>query len=334
MGITLALLAAWTVFTPAPASPPPAPALPDTDQIARELGYTKQDLQEILAGRIVAVSLDDSTKKELAMTLSMLIRAPISRLVDLVQDQAIFKAQKIVLSFGSVPEGRVSAGTFADLRLPPEEVEKLSEAGPGSAFNLSSAEIRSLRDAAPRGPSSVMDAYRELLAQRLNAYRKGGIRAMAPYDRGRGKTSSPADQMRASTEAMGVLKKYMPHFYAAFLNYPEDPAPNLKSSFFWSLEKIQDRPTAVLVHRMVSAIPDRAMMLERQFYVGQSYNCLELVVGAIHVKQGSLVFYINRTNTDQVAGFASSAAHKIGKRVMEKQLRENFEEVRRAFEKP
>jgi len=335
-GSVLALLAACcgVLAVPAPLPAAPPPPLPGAAEIARTLGYGPDGLDRILSGQIVSASLEDSTRKELAMTLSMLIRAPVSRLVELVRNQAVFQAEKIVLSYGTLPEGEVSAAAFADLRLPPAEVQKLARAEPGSEFNLSAGEARSLQDAAPGGPAAVMEAYRALLAQRVDAYRRGGIRAVAPYDRGGGKTSSPAADLRASTEAMAALKAYMPNAYRAFLNYPQDPVSGLESAFYWTVEDIQDRPTAILIHQMLSQTEGLAVMLERQFYVGRSYNCLEFVVGALPVEQGSLVFYVNRTDSDQVAGFGSGAAHKIGKRVMESQIRENFQEVREALEKP
>jgi len=50
------------------------------------------------------------------------------------------------------------------------------------------------------------------------------------------------------------------------------------------------------------------------------------------VAKGTLAIYTNRTSTDQVEGFGSSAKNAIGERIMAKQLRELFDKVRSAAE--
>ena len=58
---------------------------------------------------------------------------------------------------------------------------------------------------------------------------------------------------------------------------------------------------------------DFALGSQRQFFVGQSYDALQIVVGLFAVEQGTLLIYSNRTYTEQVAGFGSGARHRIGR---------------------
>jgi hypothetical protein len=55
------------------------------------------------------------------------------------------------------------------------------------------------------------------------------------------------------------------------------------------------------------------VILARQFYAGHSYNSNQLTIACLPYRDGSLVFYANRTFTDQVAGFGSSLKHSIGR---------------------
>ncbi len=102
----------------------------------------------------------------------------------------------------------------------------------------------------------------------------------------------------------------------------------------WAVYDIQDRPTVVLIHRMFGRVGGGAFLLVRQFYVGQSYNSLQIMVGIMPVAEGTLCFYINRTSTDQVAGFGSGAAHRIGRKVLKKEVITLFESARESLEQP
>jgi hypothetical protein len=74
-------------------------------------------------------------------------------------------------------------------------------------------------------------------------------------------------------------------------------------------------------------------MVEEQFYVGHSYNANFLAAGALEVNGGSLIFYVNRTFTDQVAGFGSSLKHSIGRGQMLDQVADNLKRARAQFQK-
>ena len=79
---------------------------------------------------------------------------------------------------------------------------------------------------------------------------------------------------------------------------------------------------------MSMARPQGAIMVERQFYVGHSYNSLQTITGCIAVPGGSLVFHSNHTSTDQVAGFGSGLRHSIGRDQMRDETFAGFEQLR------
>jgi hypothetical protein len=70
-------------------------------------------------------------------------------------------------------------------------------------------------------------------------------------------------------------------------------------------------------------------MLSRQFYVGHSYNSAQLILGALPFKEGTLVFYRQRTSTDQLAGLGSRLKRNIGRRQMKQQMITRLERLRK-----
>ena len=91
----------------------------------------------------------------------------------------------------------------------------------------------------------------------------------------------------------------------ALQGYPNDVAEEIRSDFFWIKQEVQNRPCFILAHRLVQLRPEGGLFAERQYYVGHNYNSLHLVAGAWPMQDGIIVFYRNRTSTDQVAGFGS-----------------------------
>ena len=102
----------------------------------------------------------------------------------------------------------------------------------------------------------------------------------------------------------------------------------MENKFLWIKEIIQDRPTFVLAHRTFLTAPGYAVIAERQYYAGQSFNALLIVVGVLATPEGSLVFYGNRTETDQVGGFGSGAKHSIGRSFMKDHILKEFRAMR------
>jgi hypothetical protein len=91
---------------------------------------------------------------------------------------------------------------------------------------------------------------------------------------------------------------------------------------------VEDRPTFILAHRTSYQTPDFAVLTEAQFYVSHSYNCNFVLCAGFAVEGGTIVFYQNRTITDQVAGFGSSLKHSIGRKQMLSELADNLKDIR------
>lgn len=306
--------------------------------VGTQLGFQKSDLDRLLRGEIVSRDLKEGSKKELAVAVAIIIEAPFAEVFDRLEQGAVDEVDKTILAHGSIAEGRVDAESFGSLNLDASELDRLMKVEPGSDFNLSSAEIEKLQAAAKTHASeplarqrvAIAQAYREVLAGRVNAYRQGGMSAIAPYSRGK-EEANAARELELALDEMRPLPERAPTFYNAFKNFPADATPSVGNRLDWHIQSVQDRPTVVLSHRAIERHQDHAIVGRRNFYVGQSFNSLQIIAGAFAYGDQTLVFYTNRTFTDQVAGFGSSAAHKIGRKMMLGEIEKLFTAVRDAL---
>ena len=122
-------------------------------------------------------------------------------------------------------------------------------------------------------------------------------------------------------------------FFQALLNYPADPLPDMEHRFYWFKKTVEDRPTFILAHRAERRAANAALLTEEQFYVGHSYNANFIAGGCLEVQGGTLVFYVNRTFTDQVAGFGSGLKHGIGRGRMLSEVATNLKRIRDQLQK-
>jgi hypothetical protein len=86
-------------------------------------------------------------------------------------------------------------------------------------------------------------------------------------------------------------------------------------------------PTLVLVHAMIVPDGDAIIVLQRQFYVSEGFNCEQAVAAFLPAEGGTAVVYVNHTSTDQVTGFGGSAKRSIGSKLLASQLEGLFAKI-------
>lgn len=135
-----------------------------------------------------------------------------------------------------------------------------------------------------------------------------------------------------ATQDSKLLTRYFPELYKALLNYPSPLPAAAEEKFFWLNREVQSRPTAILVHRVMLSAGTGGVIVSRQFYAGHSYNSNQLTVVCLPYRDGSLVFYMNRTFTDQVAGSGSSLKHSIGNEQERDEIVKLLKNIRKAIQ--
>jgi hypothetical protein len=256
--------------------------------------------------------LKEGSDKELAGVVAAFFTQPVDGLEQKVLDGKFLEADPAVTVRVWKPDAPADE-QFADVALGPDESDEAGHfmsASKGSKLNLSEAEIGQFSGL--NDPGAVNAQLRAMLKARYLAYRRDGLNGIAPYARGGRKVVAPPEEIiLAIHEAMPG--EHLPDYRKALLNYPGDAIPEMEHRFYWWKKQVEGRPTFVLAHRASARLKNAAVLTEEQYYVGHSYNCNFVIAGGVTVEGGTLVFCMNRTFTDQVAGFASGMRHSIGR---------------------
>jgi hypothetical protein len=338
----IGILVSATMFSVAAALAEPPPIT--MDEAAACLGLSAEQMTEVRAGKIVSTDFRELSDKELAITVAMLVDRPIADVATAVRETGLLEADPNIIRFRALGDADPKDADFASIEFTKDEtgeVHDLLAAKPGSAFNLSPAEIEAFEALHARFPeacdvscsAAVVEAYRKVLIARLRAYRGGGTDAIAPYVRTGGKLVKPGDELRAAAQGCPLVQERFPNVIQAFVDYPQRAVAGITSRFFWIKQRVQDRPAFVLVHRLLFERPGAFLGMERQFYVGHSYNSLLVMSGCLGIGNQTLVFYINRTSTDQVAGFPRDARHSLGRKHMRAEIIASLEKIRARYER-
>ncbi len=313
------------------------PAAPNLEPILKAVGFDAGAKDKVLAGEIISKNLAEGSDKELAAVIAFRIRAPLSKVMEAAHSGKTLSVEREILAFGK-------ADTLEKLGYAPDEAGEaftVLNVGPGSKLNFSSGEIErwralkaKLKGADPRKDPQALAAvnaeYRSLLADRLAAYQKGGISAIAPYSRGK-TDAKPADELSLASRESAIGKAF-PEFEQAMIKYPAAGTDSLEHEYLWIKQRIEKRPVMILAHRMYLQGADYVVAMERQIYVGASYNSQQAVTGGRPAGDVVLALYGNRCFTDQVAGAMSGMKHGIGRGQMIDELKAHFERVRKVLE--
>jgi hypothetical protein len=314
----------------------PAAAVPTGDDVLTAMGFSADQKQQVLSGQIVTLSLPEISDRELGVGMAFLIQTPPEALERYFENGTGYRFDSQVTAFAPIS----SAGALSDfngIALAPggaAEAARYLNAAPGEELNLSPQEIAAFQalQAQVQGGADaqqvVTDQIRKLLLARYQAYRAQGLNGIAPYARD-GKLYQPAGDLREAVESAKVLRQFAPDFQTALLQYPNAQPPKIQEAFFWASYGLDGRPNFTLSHRMALQVGPHAYVLgARQYYASRVYNSVQEVAGMLPVQEGTLVIYINRTSTDQAAGFGSSMKHSIGQHMMANDLTQIFNNMR------
>jgi len=297
-------------------------------ELAQKLGFEPAEIEKIKAGEIVRKDLQER-EDELAGVVAGFFAKPVSELADRALVAEFRDPQAPDAPFRGWKPQDPADDAFANLGLTASETDEaklFSRASPGGKLNLSADEL-GLFSKSKSSPDEVNAVLRTLLKARYEAYRKDGLKGIAPYTRGK-KTISPTDALQqAITQTMTAARQQ--DYFQALLQYPAKEIPGMEHRFFWFKQTVEDRPTFILAHRTKVRVEEKAALLtEEQFYVSHSYNANFIAGACLAVEGGTMVFYVNRTFTDQVAGFGSGLKHSIGRGQMLSQVEEQLRGVR------
>lgn len=302
---------------------------PSPQQALQNFGIGAAQIAQLERGEIVAYDVSETSQKELAIGVAMILPVALPQIVDYIKRGNLGSSESNIVASGSLSNNAdvnsFKKFAFTDKQL--DEAKAFLEAEPGSEFNLSKSEfdsVKKLDDSLEDADDKTLlkaanQKYREFLVQRLQAYRKSGLSGIAAYQRGSG-NADPAAELRNDAVNSKAWARYFPELQQAWLNYPAALPANSVEQFTWANRNVEDRPTAILNHRVMVTGDAGGIILARQFYVGHSYNSTHVVAGGLPYKDGTLVFYSTRSSTDQVTGIGSGLRHSIGREQLKKEM--------------
>ena len=287
--------------------------MPNAQTLIQQLGIQQQDVANLNQGQIVFFNVAESEEIELAAGAAMYLQASPSQIMSYINNNGLISIDTAVTASGAIPS-QATLAAFNGFNFQPgsNEATNFLAATPGSQFNLSTQEFQTIQAANSAQPGAASQLYQTILLQRWQAYRQNGLNGIAPYDRGDGTEANPGGELQTATQNNSVLATYFPDLYNVWLNYPAALPAGAVEKLFWLNRQVQSRPTAVLVHRIIMNTANSGVILSRQFYAGHSYNSNQITVAFLPYLNGTLIFYANKTFTDQVGGFGSSFKHSIG----------------------
>jgi hypothetical protein len=295
--------------------------MPSGEELLGRIGVPPAKVAELDLGKTISWEPPENSDKELADAVAVYVQVPLAKVVAFVKKGDFAGLDATVTAQASLPE-RAGAEAFKRFALPEDEAQDLLDATAGDKFNLSQEEFARFAELKAGGADAQAAAqrYREILAERYQAYRQKGLAGIAPYARDGGR-ADPAEELRvAAGRGIALVQNYFPELYDAWLNYPKPLPDGATERFTWQSRKVEDRPTATLTHRLTQATDGGALVLQRQYYVGHSYNSSQLALGCLPYRDGALVFYSLRSSTDQVAGMGSGLKHSIGRDRMKAEM--------------
>lgn len=312
---------------------------PTIDALLKRLGYSEQDKAALLAGKIVATDLKRTRDDQLVAAVALQLNAPIATLAENVRKGLNIERDKAVLAFGKLTD-KGGAEQFQKARFTSddsEEIGKMIAVKADGTFNLSEAEMVGLSKALhglnaddPTAADKASKAYQAILAGRHQAYIEKGLAGIANYEAG--PVLEPGKELRAAyDQAKPFFEEYFPAFGQALGAFPNDQPPEITSDFYWIERNVEGRPDFILAHQMVQSGDDFALLSQRHYFVGHTYESLQVIAVALPTENGSAVFYANSTYTDKITGFFSGVAESVGQSRTKDDLTKYFEEARENY---
>jgi hypothetical protein len=315
---------------------PAGAELPAAATLLADLGLSPAEIAEVEAGKLVTLSLEAASERELVAGFAFATPVSPAEIVKQARADLLDQVDPNMIAH-AILQGAGSAADFAKLTLEPDAAKRAAAyvgAEPGGDLNLSAGEIEAFgKLGSGAAPAAVEAEVRSALLARLEAYRSRGLAGIAPYALGGGKSRSPADELTTAVKASARVQKYAPSAYQLLLAYPDAKPPGTEESFRWTHFQAHGTPTLSLTHVLLIPDGDAWLISHRQFYVSTGYNA-EQAFAAILPAQGggSVLVYGTRTSTDQVAGFGGGAKRSIGSKLLASQLESIFTRGRQKIE--
>jgi hypothetical protein len=305
--LILALATAGTTIQPV------ATSLPD---YLRKNGFTQEDWNAIESGKPVAKLVKTRNDTETRILAVVKIRGNPDDYVRRQRDVVNFEKGTGVLQIGLF-SNPATAADLAGLTLDPDDVEDLKKCRPGDCdLKLSAASIEAFgkldwkaRDAAAKAEKIA----RQMIADFMNAYRKGGNETLSAFH-DKKKPYLVREQFEEMI-ATSDLPAYFPTLHSFLKDYPRASLPGSEELFYWSKVDFGLKPVVRLNHVVVYKPKEieavRYAVASKMIYTTHYFNTgLELKFLVVLPESPGAYYLVsmNQSRSDGLTGFIGSVA--------------------------
>jgi hypothetical protein len=308
-------------------------------ELLAELPISDSQKQDIFKGEIVDWVVPwDTSNREVSVGGVLLVKNEPDKIVPIFREAKGYRVISVVKDLGEI-KGKATIEDLRGIVLDPngqKEARRYLAAEPGDQLNLSSKEIALFQDlnASVKSEENPKEKVEKLLRQTLLAryqdYRTKGLLGLAPLIEVI-KTFCTSGELVRATKSGKFIAKQLPAFHNYLLKYPDADLPDVEEKFIWANFEVFDRPTFALTHRMLYKTGKDYVFVDRHFYASHDYNVMQAIGGALSTQEGTLVVYLYRVSTDQVAGFGGSVKRTLARSLMETPV---GDPATRSFQKP
>jgi hypothetical protein len=276
--------------------------------LAPVVSPSAQQRAALARGEIVA-HIVPARHGQIAAFAAMRVNAPPEALLPAARDIGELKKSRFVEAIGRFSEPP-QLGDLDALRLSPRDLQAVAGCEVGAcSFKLSAIEIdtlKRLRQGDQHG-EKVTAALRQVLFDRVMAYRTGGAAALPPIVN-RGKPWRIGDVLTAlHAESPQLLRQ--PPLDAWITN-----GGGVESFLYWSQEYYgAGKPVILLTHVAIyRPSPDAVVVVGKQFFSSRYINgAISMMTLATDDGGAHVLTYLNRTTVDLVGGMFGGIARAL-----------------------
>ena len=259
--------------------------------------------RDTLARRGVVVRSLPATQRQLSVIATCAVNAAPEALVAAVASGASG------VGTGGMFSTPPALHDLSALTLDQGDIDRLRQCRPGScALNLADDEMSALQRAMQTSESTVHEAFRRVLLERLRRYQSGGLAALPDY-RDRRDPVQPAAVFSSIVQQIPFLRGHVPAAANYLEQYPRGASAPAESRVGWSKVTMNGKPVIMLTHRTVfklKATPTvpGVLVATKQVYASRYMNgelSLTMLFAGAPGASGYLVV-TSRSDLDELAG--------------------------------
>ncbi|HXW03791.1 MAG TPA: hypothetical protein VD833_01050 [Vicinamibacterales bacterium] len=297
---------------------------------------TREDRDDLRAGRTVVRSLDTGNPSQLAVFIGgRVTTTPEQFIVDILESARLWKSPKVP-STGTFREP-VRREDVAGMTLPADDVDALRHCRPGDCdVKLTAPEMARLREAIARAGAewraAAQHEFRAIVLERIAAYRRSGLGALRSFHDHR----DPVDPAYVFSSLLAVsdaAAAVAPRLAAYFERFPDVPRPESSSEAMYWLETTHPPKRTIQAWHIAAQLQPRhtnpeVVVLSRQLFATHYVNGSVALTALVQDTGGQrYLLYVNRSAVDGLEGFLSGLRRFFVERRVHSGARTAFEHL-------